>query len=145
MSGDVHHHSANKDPPQPSLFREGDDGPDFTEKRKQGKPASALTLTLNIMVLSRLSGEKLGKLIQNQTKCERTMRTMYSTFKYLLLWLFLACAFFRVLDLANEEVNFKRRLGLAGLKVGHYNVGEYFSEMPHLCLLLGLIGLFVQI
>lgn len=65
---------------------------------------------------------------------------------YLLLFgLFLAYAFYRVLDLANEEVNFKRRLGLAGLKVGHYDVGEYFTEMPHLCLLLGLIGLFVQI
>ena len=32
-----------------------------------------------------------------------------------LLWLFFAYAFYRVLDLANEEVNFKRRLGLAGL------------------------------
>ena len=35
VSEDVHHHSANKDPPQPSLFREGDDGPVFTEKENR--------------------------------------------------------------------------------------------------------------
>jgi hypothetical protein len=32
-------------------------------------------------------------------------------------------------DLANEEVDFEARLCLAGLKVWHYNVGEYFTEV----------------
>lgn len=69
---------------------------------------------------------------------------MYSTFEYLLLWFFLAYAFYCVLDFAYEEVNFKRRLGLAGLKVWHYNVGEYFTEVLHLCLLLFLIGFLMK-
>jgi len=34
VSKALHLHSASKDPPQPSLFREGDDGPVFTEKKK---------------------------------------------------------------------------------------------------------------
>ena len=42
-------------------------------------------LNLKYFVVESPSGEKLGNLIQNQTKCERTMRTMYSSFKYLLL------------------------------------------------------------
>jgi len=45
VSGDVHHHSANKDPPQPSLFREGDGGSGFTEKKNRKTVASTITMT----------------------------------------------------------------------------------------------------